>query len=345
MGLFGNLEDREFGDDFFPSVDDVLRGGIGDFVKAAGVLGVVSVLGILSNLALLWTTFEYSAETIRGGTELKSFVLEKSDLDALAKKGLNSDEIVKLTNFGLVDRSIKTEKMFMNYMAGAIGPERAAQLRSDILAVTSTTQNKGLDKDYIFGWSYGVMETFTLIVPHFYGGSSGKYFADDASRAGIQIGNSNSAEAMKKMLAKADPQQAQNISQELFQLTSQYWGAQPFTSGPVYFGAVIFLLFILGLLIVKGPVKWGLATVCFFFIVLSWGDNFKAFNYFMVDYFPMYNKFRAVTMALSAVEIIAVILAMMGLAEFLKLGKDKLTVEDKLALEGKQKGVFVDVCC
>jgi hypothetical protein len=301
------------------------------FVKASAVLGVGAVIGILANLAVLWTTYEYSAETIRGGSELKTFLLEKEDVDALAKKGLTADDIVKINKYGIVGQGIKTEKVFMDYISAAIGPEKATQLKSDIVSLASSTQNKGLDKDYIFGWSYGVMETFTLLVPRFYGGTNSRYFADDASRPGIQLGNSNSAEAMKVMMAKADPKEAQNISNQLFQMTSQYWGAQPFTSGTVYLGAIVFLLFILGMLMVKGPVKWGLTLVCGFFIMLAWGDNFKAFNYFMVDYFPMYNKFRAVTMAFTAVEIIAVVMAILGLTAFIK-HKDT----------DETKGVFIE---
>jgi hypothetical protein len=316
-------------------VKNVKEGKISSFVKASGALGLAVVLGIMSNLALLWTTYEYSSETIRGGSELKQFVLEEEDVKALAAKGLSTDEILKINQFGIVGKTIKTEKLFMDYMAAAIGPEKAIELKSDILTLAGTSKNKGLDKDYIFGWSYGIMETFTLIVPHFYGGANSKYFADDASKPGIQLGNSNSAQAMKKMMAKADPAQAQNISNQLFQMTSQYWGAQPFTSGPVYLGAVIFFLCILGMLMVKGPVKWGLTLVCGFFILLSWGDNFKAFNYLMVDYFPMYNKFRAVTMALSGVEVIAVIMAVLGLSEFIKY-------KDEKALNGETKGVFLE---
>jgi len=305
------------------------------FLKASGLLALAVTLGILSNLSLLWTTYEYSSETIRGGSELKTYVLEKADLEELSRKGLSPEEVLKINQFGITDRSIKTEKQFLNYVAAAIGPEKTNQYKNDIIKLSSTASNKGLDKGYIFDWSYGIMETFTLLVPNFYGGTNSKYFADDATKSGIQIGQSNSAKALENMMRNADPQQRENIFQELFQLTSQYWGAQPFTSGPVYLGAVIFLLFILGLFMVKGPVKWGLGLVAVFFIVLSWGDNFKGFNYFMVDHFPMYNKFRAVTMALGAVQIIAVILAMLGLSAFINHKDDE-------AMAGKTNGLFLE---
>ncbi len=287
------------------------------FFKAALSLSVVALLSILSNLGLLWTTYEYSAETIRGGTELKTFVLEKSDLQSLAQNGLSASDIMKLDSFGVVDQVIKTETMFLNYMNAALGPDKVNLIKKDLLSLAGKTKETGLDKDYIFQWSYGIMETFTLLVPHFYGGTDGRYFADDASREGVQLGESNSAQAIQKLLANADPKDAQNISQELFSMTAQYWGAQPFTSGPVYLGAIICLLFVLSLLILKGPIKWGFALVTLFFVMLSWGDNFKGFNYFMVDHFPMLNKFRAVTMALSAVQLIAVFMAVLGLQQFI----------------------------
>jgi hypothetical protein len=320
-------------------VNDILNKKILSFIKASAALALAATFGILANLGQLWTTYEYSAETIRGGSELKQFVLEEDDVKALVAKGITVDDIKSLNSYGIVGKAIKTEKIFMDYMSASIGPEKANNLKKDILSLASTSKNKGLDKDYIFGWSYGIMETFTLVVPRFAGGGTGsnnnmKFFADDPEKSGIQLGNSHSAEAIKKLLAGASPEQAQNISNELFQMTAKYWGAQPFTSGTVYLGAIVFLLAILGLLMVKGPVKWGLMLVCGFFIMLAWGDNFKAFNYFMVDYFPLYNKFRAVTMSFAGVEAIAVILAVLGLAEFVK--------NNEKTLEDKPKGLVIE---
>lgn len=253
-------------------VDSILKKALPTFAKAAVAIGITALLGITANLSLLWTTYEYSKETIRGGSELSA----------------------------------------------------------------KAAQGDGLDKPYIFSWSYGKMETFTLLIPHFYGGSSSDFFADDASRPGLQFNNSHSANAIKKLMANvADPNQQNQVAQQLIMSTGKYWGAQPFTSGPVYLGAGLILFFFLGLLMVKGSMKWAIVGVSFFFILLSWGDNFKAFNYFMVDYFPMLNKFRAVTMALSVVQLLAVIMAAMGLAAFLKYDDSKIALR-------KNKGVFTD---
>ena len=315
-------------------VHDIMNKKIGSFLKASGALALAAVFGVLSNLGQLWTTYEYSAETIRGGSELKQFILEEDDLKALASKGLKPEEIAKLNEFGIVGKAIKTEKIFMDYMNAALSPDKANSLKKDILSLASTSKNKGLDKDYIFGWSYGIRETFTLIVPRYAGGTNSKYFAGEVGSSGIQFNETNSAEAIKKLLQGAAPEQQNKILNQLYQMTSQYWGAQPFTSGTVYLGAIVFLLAILGLLIAKGPVKWALMLVGAFFIMLAWGDNFKAFNYFMVDYFPMYNKFRAVTMSLAGVEAIAVMLAVLGLAEFIKY-KDK-------SLGDKPNGLLIE---
>ncbi|HOY97307.1 MAG TPA: hypothetical protein PK509_16305, partial [Catalimonadaceae bacterium] len=133
----------------------------------------------------------------------------------------------------------------------------------------------GLDKDYVFSWSNAKMETFTLLIPHFYGGSS--------------------SETVGKKSAVADFFSSVNQSVEQF---PYYWGDQPFTSGPVYAGAIVCFLFILGLFIVDGRYKWWLLAATVFSIVLTWGRNFEDFNYFLFDTLPGYNKFRAVTMAI-----------------------------------------------
>lgn len=169
--------------------------------------------------------------------------------------------------------------------------------------LTSEKENKtsGLDKDYATQWSYGIGETMTLLIPDFYGGSSS-----------AKIGqNSKIVEALK----------ANNIPENTIrQFTSQpasfiYWGNQPFTSGPVYVGAIIFFLFILGLIIVKGPLKWWLLVATLLSIILAWGHNFMAVTDFFLNYFPMYNKFRAVSMTLVIAEVAMPLLGILALKE------------------------------
>jgi hypothetical protein len=292
------------------------------FAKAAGLLAAGAGLAIMCNLSPMWTTYEYSQETIRGKSELTTFVLNQEDVSSLAAKGMTPENITKLNQSGIVDQGIKVEKFYLDRIKSIIGENSFNKFKQDLLALGKSKPTKGLDKDYIFAWSYGKMETFTLLLPNFYGGANGRYFAMDEK--GQLNKESNSGKEIQNMMARVtNPQQQNQIANQLIQLTSKYWGDQPFTSGPVYFGAIIFMLMMLGLYMSKGPLKWGLGISLLFLIVLGWGRNFEAFNYFMVDYFPMYNKFRAVTMALSVAQILAAILAVMGLSAFINFEKNQ----------------------
>jgi hypothetical protein len=167
--------------------------------------------------------------------------------------------------------------------------------------LTSDKGNRtsGLDKSYATQWSYGVGETMTLLIPNFYGGSDQK----------LDI-NSNTAKALR-----ANNVPEENVSQFVDQHLPMYWGSQPFTSGPVYIGAIIFFLFVLGLIIVKGPLKWWLLAATILSILLAWGHNFMALTNFFFSYVPGYNKFRAVTMILVIAELAMPLLGMLALKE------------------------------
>ncbi|MFZ4520982.1 MAG: YfhO family protein [Bacteroidales bacterium] len=169
--------------------------------------------------------------------------------------------------------------------------------------LTSNKGNRttGLDKDYATQWSYGIGETMTLLIPDFYGGSS-------SAKVGA---SSKIAEAMRTN-GVPDGSIAQFTSQPLPFL---YWGAQPFTSGPVYVGAILVFLFLLGLIIVKGPVKWWLLTATILSILLSWGHNFMPLTDFFLNYLPGYNKFRAVSMILVIAEFTIPLLGILALKE------------------------------
>ena len=163
--------------------------------------------------------------------------------------------------------------------------------KSELVKQNATNQtNSGLDRDYITQWSYGIGETWTLLVPNAKGGAS--------------VPLSQNQQAM----AKADQQYMQ-----IYQQLGQYWGEQPGTSGPVYVGAFVLMLFILGLFIVKGPMKWALLTATVLSILLSWGHNLMPFTDFFIDYVPMYAKFRTVASILVIAEFTIPFLAMMAL--------------------------------
>ncbi|MBI3502489.1 MAG: YfhO family protein [Bacteroidetes bacterium] len=151
----------------------------------------------------------------------------------------------------------------------------------------------GLDKDYATAWSYGVGETMTLLIPNFKGGSSSP------------IGNNKSA------LEKVDPEKRESVSRMY-----QYFGDQPFTMGPVYAGAIVIFLFVLGLFLVKGPLKWALVLSTIISIWLSWGKNDPlGLSNFMLDHFPAYNKFRAVAMILVIAEFTIPLLGVLAIHE------------------------------
>ncbi len=197
------------------------------FLKKLGVLLPALLVAIGINAGNFWSTYSYTSETMRGGSEL------------------------------------------------TIGDE----VRAD-----------GLTVDYITNWSYGIGETFTLLIPNAKGGASGL------------LGNNESA------MEHADPAYRSIIARE-----NHYWGNQPFTSGPVYVGAVVLFLFFLSLFYVKGPLKWGLVAAIVLSVVLAWGRNFMPLTAFFIEHVPGYDKFRAVSMTLVIAGFCIPAMAFLGL--------------------------------
>ena len=165
-------------------------------------------------------------------------------------------------------------------------------------------KTSGLDIDYAYSWSYGKGETFTLLVPGMYGGGSGETVSKDS-------------EFYKNFRQTQAP---------------LYWGDQPFTSGPVYFGAIIMFLFVLGLIIVKGPERWWILAATLLSIVMAWGKNFAAFNEFLFEYLPMYNKFRTPSMSLVIANVTTVLMAILAL---------KTILNKEVAQKQLQKALYI----
>lgn len=163
--------------------------------------------------------------------------------------------------------------------------------KSELVKANSANQtDSGLERDYITQWSYGISETWTLLVPNAKGGAS----------APLVYSNT----AMKH---------ADNSFLDIYRQMGQYWGNQPGTSGPVYVGAFVLMLFILGLFIVKGPIKWALLGATILSVLLSWGHNFMPLTDLFIDYMPMYSKFRTVASILVIAEFTIPLLAMLAL--------------------------------
>ena len=180
--------------------------------------------------------------------------------------------------------------------------------------LTDNQHNKtsGLDKDYATAWSYGKLETFDLLIPDLMGGAS----------TGSLDKESNTYKQLKKLGAP----NADNIIKNM----PLYWGPQPFTSGPVYIGALVIFLFVLGMFIVKGNIKWWLFTATLLSILLAWGKNFNFLTDLFLDYFPMYNKFRTVSMILVIAEFTIPLLGILALKNIIEKKTEKKEILNAL---------------
>ena len=153
---------------------------------------------------------------------------------------------------------------------------------------TAAPAQSGLDKEYAFSYSYGIAETLTLLIPNAFGGASGGGLGTDS-------------EFYKALVGKGlDPEQARQFV-ELG--TPTYWGDQPMVGGPAYAGAALVFLFVLGMFVIRSPIRWWLLSAAGLLILLAWGKNFAGFNYLLFDYLPYLNKFRAMTMTLTLAQL------------------------------------------
>ena len=184
--------------------------------------------------------------------------------------------------------------------------------KSELVKKDAAKENQtdsGLERDYITGWSYGIDETWSLLVPNVKGGAS-----------------------VPMVQSKTAMEHADNTFLPVYQQIGQYWGEQPGTSGPVYVGAFVLMLFVLGLFIVKGPMKWALLAATILSVLLSWGHNFMGFTNFFIDHIPMYSKFRTVASILVIAEFTIPLLAMLAL---------KRIVDEPEVLTKKIKYVYI----
>lgn len=179
-----------------------------------------------------------------------------------------------------------------------------SELTHDLHNKTAT----GLDRDYMVQWSYGIGETWSLLIPNVKGGSSG------------YLGNN-------EIIKKVQPQYQQAIARQ-----SQYWGDQPFTSGPVYAGAFFMTLFVMSFFLLKTKLKWYLLAALVITTFLGWGKNMMFFTNLFADYFPLYSKFRSVSSILIVAEIIIPLMAIWALIEIIK---------NPPILKEKKKGVWI----
>ncbi len=178
------------------------------------------------------------------------------------------------------------------------------------LTHNESNKTSGLDKDYATAWSYGIDETLTLLIPNFNGGAS----------AGPVGENSASFEFFKKL-------QGEKYASQVIKQLPLYWGDQPGTSGPVYFGAIIMFFFVFGIFIVDPKIKWWLIFATVLSVMLSWGHNFPFFTNLFLDYFPGYNKFRVVAMTLVIAQFTVPLMAIIALKKVFENGEDQIKLE------------------
>jgi len=163
----------------------------------------------------------------------------------------------------------------------------------------------GLDKDYATDWSYGIDETINLMIPNYKGGASSSSLSEDSE--------------IYKLFAQQDPAYAKQVIKHM----PTYWGPQPFTAGPVYIGAIMIFLFVLGLYLIKGKTKWWILTATLLSFALAWGKHFMPLTDFFLDYIPMYSKFRTVSMILVIAQLCIPLLAILSLKKFFDANSDK----------------------
>jgi len=181
---------------------------------------------------------------------------------------------------------------------------------SELVKAGDGKSQSGLTKEYAFAYNYGIWEPMTLLIPDFYGGSSMTAFVQDKNSA-----------SYKALVQSSD----NNLANQLAGYTSKYWGPQSGTAGPYYAGAIVIFLFVIGILFAEKKYVWWLVPLVVLCILLSWGDSFKTFNYFVFDYLPGYNKFRSFNFALIILLLAMPLLGLLGLEKLIADGLDKTT--------------------
>ena len=196
--------------------------------------------------------------------------------------------------------------------------------KSELRGPNIMSAESGLTKDYAFAYKYGKSESMVLLIPDFYGGASTKSLVEDQNSA-----------TYKALVGSGNMEQANQLAR----YATAYWGPQDFTVGSYYAGAIIVFLFVVGILFVEKKYLWWLLPLSALSLMLSWGDSFSTFNYFMFDYFPGYNKFRSVNFALVIVLLAMPLLGMLGVEQLLTKGIDKTTKKKLLIALGATAGL------
>ncbi len=272
-----------------PVIAGVLLAYKGKFLKGAALTSLFLALQFKANhvqisyyllmMLILLAVFEFASAYKRD--ELKLFFKATLFLLFAAVLGIGSN----------------IEKLWSTIDYGKYSTRSQSELTID-----GDQENKtsGLNKDYATSWSYGKMETFNLMIPNFMGGASGSPLTKDSETY--------------KVLKKRNVPNAKNVIKRM----PTYWGAQPFTSGPVYIGAIMCFLFVLGAFLVKGKLKWWLLSCTLLSFTLAWGNNMMWLTDFFLEYVPGYNKFRTVSMILVIAELTIPLLGFVAIKQIIE---------------------------
>ena len=253
------------------------------FMKTSAMLLVAGAIGIACNVNQLWPTYEYSAHSMRGGSELTVTPQDKEAVIANAKLAAENEATDQIVPEAAATQAVQQT------------------LEADSANETEKKSRQGLDLEYATQWSYGIGETLDLMIPNLYGGASAGALTKDSETYKLLVGSGY------------PPKQAEQIIQAL----PLYWGPQPFTAGPMYMGALTIFLCILGFFILRGGIRWWTGSVALIAIFLGWGYHFMSASELFFNYMPLYNKFRTVSMILVILQILIPVMAVLALDKVL----------------------------
>ena len=285
-----------------PTIAGIIHSYRGRYLLGGAMTALFAALQILSNHVQMSYYFAF----------LIVFIILGYFVEAVREKKFRPFIFASLVTLfsGLIALGINSSNLYHTYEYGletTRGGSELTPLPSADGQKQVEANAKGLDKEYITAWSYGKAETFTLLVPNLYGGAS-EYLGNDP-------------EAIESVPAEF---------KEIIGGMNHYWGDQPFTAGPVYVGAFVLFLFVLGVIKVQGPLKWALLGGTIFSIALAWGHNMMWLSDLFIDHVPLYNKFRTVSSILVVAEFTIPALAVLALVQFVR--EPKTFLEDKVAL-------------
>ena len=285
-----------------PTIAGIIHSYRGRYLLGGAMTALFAALQILSNHVQMSYYFAF----------LIVFIILGYFVEAVREKKFRPFIFASLVTLfsGLIALGINSSNLYHTYEYGletTRGGSELTPLPSADGQKQVEANAKGLDKEYITAWSYGKAETFTLLVPNLYGGAS-EYLGNDP-------------EAIESVPAEF---------KEIIGGMNHYWGDQPFTAGPVYVGAFVLFLFVLGVMKVQGPLKWALLGGTIFSIALAWGHNMMWLSDLFIDHVPLYNKFRTVSSILAVAEFTIPALAVLALVQFVR--EPKTFLEDKVAL-------------